>query len=391
MNLRQLVPSRIRSFEIFNGLFDYGTGALRSGFYPVQLGGMSSPPVNIARTDTGDFITPKRALELSTVWSCVWLIADTISSLPFILNQREGNNTWGVPAFEDPLFAVVGCQPNQYMTQVDYWKFMVASQMLWGNAYSLKTLNGNGDCIALATLLPQFMVPYKQIATGELRYKYFPGGLTNEPMADYGYDEIFHMKDHSLDGITGLSRVEYGRNSMGIARAAERQTSDVYKNGMRSGGFLSVDKTLKQEQRDQLEQSLDKFKTSQEKSGAIMILEAGMSFGALTMKPQDVELLSTRQYSVEDVCRWFGVPPVMVGHSGQGVTMFGSGVENLLTAFKSLSLRPIIRGIEAQVLRQLVPAKKRPQRYLTIDTDDLLGADSVARSLCGQAPVRTAG
>jgi HK97 family phage portal protein len=374
--------SRFRkSFEIFNGLFDFGTGAIRNGFYPVQLGGMASPPINIARTATGDFVTPKRSLELSSVWACTWLIADTIATLPFILNQRQGNNRWGKPAFDDPLYTVLGGRPNTFMTSVEYWQFMVASKLLWGNGYSLITTNGLGDPITLSTLLPQYMVPYKTLNTGELRYKYFPSGLsTNDPMMDYSASQILHLKDRTLDGMTGLSRIEFARNSLGIARAGEIATSDVYRNGMRTNGFLSSDKTLKKDQREQLREALQKFKAGGEDSGSFMVLEAGLKFDSLTIPPQDVELLSARQFSVEDICRWFGVPPVLIGHAGSGVSMWGSGIEQLLLGFISLTLRPHIRNIEQCVDQNLVPIKKRSNFYLTIDTDDLTGADSAARS-----------
>jgi HK97 family phage portal protein len=376
----RLQAARRKSFEIFNGLFDYGAGSIRNGFYPVQIGGIAAPPVNIARTDTGDYQTPMRSLELSAVWACVWLIADTISTLPFNLNKRTGNNTWGKPFRSTPAYQVIGQQPNQYMTAPEFWQFMIASDLLWGNAYALKTVNANGDLIALQSLLPQFMVPYRRQDTGEMRYKYVPTGLMNEPQQDWSLDQIFHMKDRSLDGLVGMSRIQYARNSLGISRAAEMGVSDTFRNGMKSGGFLMYDRVMKPEQRKVVQESLQKFKTGGAESSGFMVLEAGMQFQTISMPPQDAQLLSTRQFGVEDVCRWFGVPPVLIGHAAAGVTSWGSGIEQLLLGFQSLTLRPYIRKLEASVVKSLLPPEQRATVYLTIDTNDLLGADSVARS-----------
>jgi HK97 family phage portal protein len=371
---------RRKSFEIFRGLYDFGAGALRSSFYPVAIGGIAAPPVNIVRSSSGHDITPSNSLELGAVWSCVWLIADTIATLPFILNEREGSNPYGVPALDNPVYTVIGQQPNIYMTAAEFWQFMVASHLLWGSAYALKSFNGNGDVIALDTLLPQFMVPYKMQETGEIRYKYCPGGLMNDPQMDYSADEIYHLKDRTLDGMTGLSRIQYARNSLGIGRAAEQATGDTFRNGMKTNGLLMYDRLMKPEQRKIVKESLQKYRTGAEDSGGFMVLEAGMTFEALTMNPQDVQLLASRQFSVEDICRWFGVPPVLVGHAAQGVTSWGTGIEQLLMGFRSLTLRPYIRKIEQSVQRSLLKPKDRASTYLTIDTDDLLGADSAGRA-----------
>lgn len=374
MNLRQ------KSFEIFNGLFDFGAGAIRNGFYPVQIGGMASPPINIVRTTSGEDLTPKRVLNISAAWACIWLIADTISTLPFVLNKRSGSNTWGAPAVDNPVYTVVGQSPNALMTAPEFWQYMIASEQLWGAGYAKKDFNVNGDCISLETLLPQFMVPYKVPQTGELRYKYMPEGLYNSPIQDFSAEQIFHLKDHTLDGITGLSRVEYARNSMGIALAADQASADAFRNGLRSTGFLMYDRVMKEEQRRQIRENLEKFKTGGKDAAGFMVLEAGMTFQSLSMNPADAQLLTSRQFAVEDVCRWFGVPPVLIGHAAAGVTAWGSGIEQLLLGFQSLTLRPIIRRIEAAVQRSLVRPQDRSQYYLTIDTDDLLGADSTARA-----------
>jgi len=368
-----------KAFEFFTALFS-NSGVSRNGFYPVQIGGYAAPPINAASSQTGGIITPQLALQISACWSCVWLIADTISTLPFILNVRSGNNRWGKPAYDHPTFAVLNRKPNSIMTSVDYWQFMIASELLWGNAYSEIVRNKQGDCVALLPLLPQFMVPYRAPTDGTLRYRYIPTGLMNDPSQDFAAADIFHIKDRSLDGMIGLSRIEYARNSLGLSQASEQASSDTYRNGMRSSGFLMYDKVLKKEQRDMIKTSLDSFKTGGPDASSFMVLEAGMKFEQLNMTPQDVALLSSRQFSVEDICRWYGVPPVLIGHAAAGVTSWGTGIEQLLLGFQSLTLRPYIRRIEAACGRSLLNPGDQATMYLTVDTDDLLGADSTARA-----------
>lgn len=374
---------RTKTAEFFNSFFDYGTGSLARGFYPVAAGGQARPPINAARAGTGTIVTPNTALALSTVWGCVWLMANAVSSLPFILNRRSGANlSYGAPAFDVPLYTVLNSQPNQQMSAVTFWKFIVVSEELWGNAYAVKTLNSQNQLIGLDPIRPEYMVPYRkeipnrQPKQYEIRYHYY------SPLEDMDFsaDQIFHWKDRTVDGVVGLSRIEYARHSMGIARAAEDATSETFKNGLRTGGFITSPKYLNKDNRDQLRQSVRQFTTGGPESGGIMVLEGGLDFKSITMNPQDVQLLASRQFSVEDICRWFQVPPVLVGHAAAGVTAWGSGIEQLLLGWSALSLRSYLRGIEQEVQRSLVAPKDRPTQYLTIDLDDLLAADSSARS-----------
>jgi HK97 family phage portal protein len=369
---------RQKSFELFNGLFDFGAGEIQNGFYPVQIGGQAGPPINIVRTMTGDMMTPKRSRELAAVWACTWLIADTIATLPFSLNKRKGR-LWGDP-IESPTAQVICLQPNQYMDAHDFWQFMFASKLLWGNAYAtIDRSAATGELIELEPLLPQFMIPYKKSGTGEMRYKYVPQGLMNIPMQDFAWDEIFHLKDRTLDGMIGMSRIEYARQSLGIARAGEMGVSDTFRNGMKTQGFLQIDRLLKPDQRRQLKEELKAYATGGTDAGGFMVLEAGMTFEGLTLNPQDVQLLQTRQFEVEDICRWFGVPPVLIGHNN--MTSWGTGIEQLVLGFQTLTLRPHIRKLVMTVNRSLVPPAKRGSQQLKIDLDDLMAADSAARSM----------
>lgn len=376
-------PLRRKTAEFFNSFFDYGSGSMAGGFYPVAAGGQARPPINAARAGTGTLVTPNTAMALATVWSCVWLMANSVGSLPFILNRRAtGNVNYGAPAFDVPLYTVLNTQPNQQMSAVSFWKFIVASEQLWGNGYALKTTNSQNMVIAMNPLRPEYTVPYRQEIPNtnpkqyEIRYRYY------SPLedVDFSADQIFHWKDRTMDGLVGLSRIEYARHSMGIARAAEDATSETFKNGLRTGGFVQSAKYLNKENRAELRESMKRFTTGGSESGGMMVLEGGLDFKAITMNPVDVQLLASRQFAVEDICRWFGVPPVLVGHAAAGVTAWGSGIEQLLLGWSALSLRSYVRGLEQEVLRSLVAAKDRPNQYLTVDLDDLLAADSTARS-----------
>lgn len=373
---RTVTPWWRKSAEFFSSIFDPSivSGSLRT-FWPLG-GGSSAPPVNAARSAAGTIETPKSALTIAAAWACVWLNSDTISTLPFILNRRKGPN-YGSPAEDNPLYTVIGQRPNPQMSACEFWQVMIASESLWGNGYARKFRNTLGDVIMLDPLRPEHMVPMRDKDTGLIRYRYYD---PIDGTQDFAADDIFHYKGKTLDGLVGLSRIEFARNSLGIARAAETATSDTFRNGLNAAGFITVASFLKQDQRDKMRQSVNRFRSGEEDAGGLMVLEGGMDFKPLSMDPKDVELLSSRQFSVEDVCRWYGVPPVLVGHAAAGVTAWGTGIEQLLLGWLSLSLRSQVRRLEQAIWAQLLKPADRASLYCTIDTDDLLAADSKSRS-----------
>ena len=97
------------------------------------------------------------------------------------------------------------------------------------------------------------------------------------------------------------------------------------------------------------------------------------------MNPEDAQLLDTRRFSVEDVCRWFGVPPVVVGHAGQGQTMWGSGVEAIMLSWLTLGINPLLKKIENRIGIDLVPVERRRRWFAEFNREAMLQMDSAAK------------
>lgn len=365
-------PGHARS--IFGSMFSWFPSQRfgRATFW--NTGGASKPPINAAESQTGQIVTPASALTLSAVWSCVWLLARTMASLPLDLKRYSLN---GVSKLEigDPLYDVLRWKPNGRMTAFNFWVAMWASVLLWGGGYARKRMNG-GKVIALDFLLPEFITVYQDETTKRLRFRYDD---PRDPQ-DFSADEIFHLFERTLDGLTGCSVIEFARNSLGLAQSGETAASKTFKKGLNASGFVSVAQFLKKDQRETFRDSIDEFTGEGPKAGGTMVLEGGTTYHQLSMKPLDAELLASRQFSVEDVCRWFNVPPILIGHSSQGQTMWGSGIEQIFAGWTRLSLRPYVTACTQAVRAGLIPSPDRAELFAEYDLDDLLAADSQARA-----------
>lgn len=373
-------PSRLKTF--FNPIFSFlPFNSGRSTFKLWPGGAQAQGPVNMSRSYGEINITPEIALQLSAVWACVWRYANTISTLPFhVLRSTDGVSA--KMAREHPLYVVLHDQPNSQMSAVKFWQSMVASMMMWGVCYARKNKIGT-RVVSLTPLRPEYMTAYMN-ADGEMRYRYWPG--QPEDNEDFSADELFVIIDRSMDGYTGLSRIQYAANSLGMAIAGDRAASLTWKNGLRLSGILTIAQWLKPEQRAAYKRIVNEFVgtgtgTSADKQFGVMVAENATKFEPISMNPHDVELLSSRKFSIEDVCRWYDTPPVLIGHSAEGQTMWGTGVEQIILGWLKMGLAPVLRTIESEVWRQLISPQDRGLGYYAeFNLDALLRGDSAARA-----------
>ncbi|MDO6486054.1 phage portal protein, partial [Shimia thalassica] len=191
-------------------------------------------------------------------------------------------------------------------------------------------------------------------------------------------DKVFHLRGFGPGDGIGMSAIAYGANSIGAALAADETAGSVFSNSMMPSGVLESDQTLTEPQREQLQAHLTTYVGSK-KAGKTMLLEAGLKYNQLQMNPEDAQLLETRRYSVEDVCRWFGVPPIIIGHASQGQTMWGSGVEAIMLSWLTLGINPLLSRIESRIEKDLIPIGKRGKWVFRFNREGMLQMDSKAK------------
>lgn len=321
---------------------------------------------------SGKTVTQQTALQLSAVWGCVRLLAETISTLPLMVYKIDRSGKSSV-AYGDALYTILHDAPNDEMTAVDFWEAQLASILLWGNSYALREMTG-GTLTALIPLRPEIMAVTRNQA-GAIIYRYaLPSGIV-----DYTEDDIFHISGFSLDGIVGLSPIAFARNSMGAAIAIEEAAAVTFSRGMRPGGALTMDQVLKPDQRDQVRDGIMAKFSGAMNGGQTMLLEGGMKYQQITMNPEDAQMLQSRAFAVEELCRWYRVPPFMIGYT-EKTTSWGTGLEQQNIGFLTYSLRPYLKRIEQQITRSLIPSNMRATRYAEFNLDGLLRADSAGRA-----------
>lgn len=348
-----------------------------SGSQPHNSGGLGWRS-SLEPSFSGLTVNQDAALTLSAVWACVNRLSQTISTMPLQVFRQEGHDLARQDP-QDPLHFILHDSPNADMTANEFWAVMQLSVELWGNAYAAKIMVGD-KVFGLDFIRPE-RVGVRRLPDGRIEYR-----IQSQDGPRVLYDrDVLHVKGLSTDGILGLSVVGQMRHTLGIGLAMEQAAGDVFKSGLRPSGILSVERKLDDRGRNTIYQKVDDFK--RDRSGGILVLELDEKFTPVSINPEDAQLLASRSWSVEEICRWFGVPPYLVGYTEKS-TSWGTGMEQQNLAFLTYTILPRLRRIEQAIERSLIPANERGRRFVRFNVEGLLRADSKTRAEVNQMDVR---
>lgn len=260
--------------------------------------------------------------------------------------------------------------PNSFQTPSEFLSALVAQVLLHGNGFAF--VRRSGGAVSSLTLLDGDDVEYRESASGAL-IGYTVGGVA------YGLKDILHVKNFSLDGVDGLSAIEYGARVFGSALAGDRAASSAFAKGLTPTIALETDLVLDDDQSKALSKKLAPQKSALE-AGGLPVFDNGIKSKVLSISAKDTQLLESRAFSVEEVCRWFGIDPSLVGHGG-AVSNWGTGLEQKMIGFLTFVIRPILVRIEQSFNKTiLLPEETEKNYYFEGSIEALLRADSAARA-----------
>lgn len=337
---------------------------------PFRLDNPDSWRAATLNKDSGEVVNEDTALQLSAVFACVRLIAETVATLPLIVYQRKNGGGRKV-AIDHPLYGLLHDSPNADQTAVEFWEVVIACIALRGRAYVHKDVDVAGNIFGLTPLHPDRMGLPRLQQNGTYVYPY------NHPtrgLVEYTEAQLWVPR-----GFAGLSVIQYGARSMGSAISTEKASAKFFGRDMKPNAVITRDEFLTRDQRAQWKSAVEDGMLTTTAGGAIRLLEGGLKYQQLSLSAEDAQLIETRGYSVEDLCRWFNVPPSMIGHGG-AVSNWGTGREQINLGFLQYVLRAYTKRIEQGITKHLLRPEERRRIYAEFSVEGLLRADSAGRA-----------
>ncbi len=320
-------------------------------------------------TYTGRRVSPQLAMQLTAVFSCVRVLAESVGMLPCSLYEQldRGNRR----AVRERLNKLLSTKPNNYMTPQEFWELLIACLCLRGNFYAYK-VKALGEVVELLPLEPSSVTP-KLNSKWEPEYQVtFPDGKRDT----LTQDDIWHVRIFTLDGLTGLSPIAYAKQAVGLGLATEEHGSRLFGNGAVTSGVLQTDQYLKDDAWERLKTDFENRHQGLANAHKPMILEMGLKWQQISMTSEDAQFLETRKFQLEEICRIFRVPLHMIQNTDRATF---NNIENLGIGFINYSLVPYLTRIEQRINVGLVKPSKQGVFYAKFNTGALLRGDMKSR------------
>lgn len=321
----------------------------------------------------------ERALmQVTAVSACVTLISGAIASLPMNIYRREEDGDLRRDVNAD-LWWVLNEEFSPRWTASSGWAFLTASKLLHGDGFA-EIIRRGGRIVGLVPIHPNRV---RVIATPDgqrLVYEVQPDPTIEKPAQEVmqtrvlDQDDMLHVPGFGFNGLRGLSALRNSlRNSGTLAINAQDFSQSFLENMARPDFALRTDKDLKDDQFERLRAALEEHR-GPHRSGKPMILEGGLDIRTLTMPLEEMQLLETRKFQVEEIARAFGVQPFMIGHT-EKTSSWGTGIEAMGAGFVRYTLRDHLNTFQNEINRKFF----RTARFVAeFDTTELERADTKA-------------
>lgn len=320
------------------------------------------------QTRSGEVVTPKKAMAIPIVWSCVKILSETVSGLP--LKLYDDLPAGRALAKGNSRAARLLAKPNPYMTMLNFIKAIIVNMALRGNAFALIERNDAGEFIGF---IPLGADSVEVNTDDDLIYWVTLKGERFPVSPEF----MLHFKIFSADGINGLSPVEFQKEAMGLAKAAQSWSSRFMRKGGFTGGYVIYDNFLTAEQQAQV---LDKFPKIRdgdvEDIGKMGLLQGGPKIVPAGMTQKDSQFIESQQFQEEALAGIWGVPLYLANRAGK-TSIMGSNLEQQTSGFITFGLSPYIKAIEDEINDKLFGGTTQ---FVEFVVEGILRADSAGRA-----------
>ena len=327
------------------------------------------------RSAAGQTVNERTALQVTAVYACVRILAESIAGLPLHVYRYKDRGKEMVP--EHPLYPLLHDEPNPEMTSFIFRETLMGHLLLYGNAYAQIIRDGYGRVKWLYPLLPERM-DVNRDKDGQLVYTYTRylddfGGKKRYEQVKLRPEEVLHIPGLGYDGLIGYSPIAMAKNAIGMSMAAEEYGSTFFANGATPSGLLEHPGVVKDPEK--LRQSWH-AQFSGKNSHNVAVLEEGMTYKPMSISPNEAQFLETRKFQIDEIARIFRVPPHMVGDLEKSSF---SNIEQQSLEFVKYTLNPwVIRWEQALHKALLLPGEKQ-HYFIKFNVDGLLRGDYQSR------------
>lgn len=309
--------------------------------------------INPRTSASGKTVSTTTAIEVAAVFACLRVRANGMAQVPLKLMRESADGETRTPAKEHPLYNLLKNRPNDWQTSFEYREMLSFHLDLCGNHYSFINRSNRAGIMELIPFEPS-SVRVKRADDFTLSYDV---RAENGSTQNFPAKAIWHVRGPSWNSWMGLEAVQIAREAIGLSMAIEEQQARTQRNGVRAPGIYSVDGSLSPVQYKHLKAWIDENIGGPENAGKPMLLDRAAKWTSTSMTSVDAETLDTRRFQVEEICRHFGVNPIMVFAESKNTTY--ASAEQMFLSHVVHTLAPTYMRLEQSIDANLLTERDR--------------------------------
>lgn len=341
----------------------------------------------VAPTVSGVDVTDNSALTYSAVWAATRILSTTGSGLPLNISLEDGQGISLDKSHE--AFGLFNSEPNDEMSAKSFRTFGFIQQINSGNFYAEIERTGNGRPFAMH---PIHSSRVEMIRVDEFGRRSRNGRIA---YAVHGDNITYLIASHDMlhipswmtnDGIVGKGVISAARESIGFGLAAEQYGSAFFGKGAVPPVVLMHKSKLSKEARENIRSDWLSVHQGADKQQVPGVLWEGMDLKVIGINGKDSQFLESRQHQVEEIARWYGVPPHMIGDLRRSTN---NNIEHQGMEFVQYALIPWLEIWEQEIHRKLFSQEEKGRYIVRHDVDELLRGDFETRTKAKQIQCMT--
>lgn len=306
-----------------------------------------------------------QAMRLSACYCAVNQISNSLGVLPInIVKERNGQKQ---TMLDHNLRKLLNGKPDLKHNHFNFFKQLMESVMLRGNGYALIIRNEKLEVQQLVYVDSAYVTPMPQ-ENGTI--KYLVVGIDNLLDADDILD--FHM--HVDDMYKGISVISYASKALESAYEADKTALNFFKSGGNLAGVIKPVNPIQPQQRKEVAQAWkESFDNTQDRV-PVVVMPYGVDFQAVSISPEEAELLETRQYGIAEIARFFNIPiQKLYGEvTGAGKNM---DIEDVQMFYLLDTIQPYVQMMKEEIENKLFKPSERGKYTVEFDFTALYKTD----------------
>lgn len=246
-------------------------------------------------------VNTDRSLEVSAIAAAHRILTNSVGNLPVKVFRKADGSRDTVKHILDYVLEV---RANENMSPFMMKKLLMSQAFWYGDGFAYVSRDRYTNAVTELIPLPsETMQAYKD-EKGYLWYAFSVDGAVRK----FRNDDLLHVMFESVNGVTGKGILTIARDAISTERASQRYAGKFYTNGARVSGIISVESKIDQSAKDKARESFERMANGMDNAFRTAVLDMGMKYTPLGISQSDAQYVESRNFSVEEVSRFTGVP-----------------------------------------------------------------------------------